>query len=65
MDVLENLYPRLSPGGYTIIDDYGAVPACKQAVDDYRARNAIVEPIQRIDWTGVFWRKGGLSSRAG
>ena len=58
MDVLENLYPRLSPGGYAIIDDYGAVPACRQAVEDYRARNGIAEPIQRIDWTGVFWRKG-------
>ncbi|MDQ2948006.1 MAG: TylF/MycF family methyltransferase [Acidobacteriota bacterium] len=59
MDVLENLYPRLSPGGYAIIDDYGAVPACRQAVEDYRARNGIAEPIQRIDWTGVFWRKEG------
>ncbi len=58
IDVLENLYPRLSPGGYAIIDDYGAVPACKQAVEDYRARNGIVEPIQTIDWTGVYWRKG-------
>jgi O-methyltransferase len=57
MDVLENLYPRLSPGGYAIIDDYGAVPACKQAVEDYRGRMGIVDAIQTIDWTGVFWRK--------
>ena len=58
MDTLENLYPKLSPGGYAIIDDYGAVLACKQAVQDYRARRGIGEPIQTIDWTGVFWRKG-------
>lgn len=58
MDVLDNLYPRLSPGGYAIIDDYGAVPACKQAVEDYRARHGIDEPIQTIDWTGIFWIKG-------
>jgi O-methyltransferase len=58
MDVLENLYPRLSPRGYAIIDDYGAVAACKQAVEDYRARHGITDPIQMIDWTGVFWRKG-------
>jgi O-methyltransferase len=58
MDVLENLYPRLSPGGYAIIDDYGAVPACRRAVEDYRARQGITDPIQIIDWTGVFWRKG-------
>ena len=57
MDVLENLYPKLSPGGYAIVDDYHAVPACKQAVQDYRARHGIEEPIETIDWTGVFWRK--------
>ena len=58
MDVLENLYPKLSPGGYAIVDDYGAVPACRQAVTDYRSRHGIEEPIRTIDWTGVFWRKG-------
>lgn len=61
MDVLQNLYPKLSPGGYAIIDDYGAVAACRQAVDDYRQSHRIVEPIQKIDWTGVFWRKRGDS----
>ena len=57
MDVLENLYDKVSAGGYTIVDDYGAVPACKQAVDDFRARRAISEPLKKIDWTGVFWQK--------
>jgi O-methyltransferase len=57
--VLENLYPKLSPGGYVIVDDYGCVPACKQATEDYRARHGITEPVQRIDWTGVFWQKKG------
>lgn len=37
-----------------IVDDYGAVPACARAVDDYRAANAIEEPLKRIDWTGVY-----------
>ncbi len=27
------------------------------AVDAYRARYGIREPVQQIDWTGVFWRK--------
>lgn len=56
MDSLTNLYPGLSTGGYVIIDDYFALPACRQAVDDYRAEYGIVEPIQRIDWTGAYWR---------
>jgi O-methyltransferase len=57
MDALEALYPRLSRGGYCIIDDFGAVPACAQAVLDFRAKRAVEEPLQEIDWTGVFWRR--------
>jgi len=57
MDALQSLYHRLSLGGYVIIDDYGAVPNCKQAVDDFRADHKITEPLKEIDWTGVFWEK--------
>jgi O-methyltransferase len=59
MDVLEALYPKVSPGGFVIIDDYGGLPTCRAAVEDYRAEHGIVEPIEPIDWTGVFWRRGG------
>jgi O-methyltransferase len=57
MDALEALYPKLSPGGFLIMDDYGAVAACKKATHDYRERCGIREPIVPIDWTGVYWRK--------
>lgn len=57
MDALVNLYPKLSPGGYLIVDDYGAIPACKQAVTEYRAQHGIVDAIKPIDWTGAFWQK--------
>jgi O-methyltransferase len=57
MDALQNLYPKLSPGGYAIIDDYGWSPLCKQAVDDFRADRKVKEPLERIDWSGVFWEK--------
>ncbi|HBH54262.1 MAG TPA: macrocin O-methyltransferase [Planctomycetaceae bacterium] len=56
MVTLENLYPKLSPGGYCIVDDY-ALRTCQQAVDDYRSRHRINEPLLRADWTGVYWRK--------
>ncbi len=56
---LEALYPRLSPGGFLIVDDYGCLPQCRQAVDDYRKAQGIDEPIEEIDWTGVFWRRRG------
>jgi hypothetical protein len=58
MDTLINLYPKLSEGGYVIVDDYGAIPACRQAVHDYRSANSITEEIREIDWTGIFWQKG-------
>jgi len=61
MDALVHLYPRLSPGGYVIIDDYGAFKACAKSVHDYRKRQGITEEIYRIDWTGVFWQKKLLS----
>ncbi|ESY74863.1 TylF/MycF family methyltransferase [Mesorhizobium sp. M1050] len=56
MDSLEALYPRLSPGGFAIIDDL-AHPPCRQAVDDYRACNAIEAEVHEIDWTGGWWQK--------
>ena len=54
---LEHLYPKLSPGGFLIVDDYGAVGQCEQAVHDYRKREGIDAAIEPVDWTGVFWRK--------
>jgi O-methyltransferase len=54
---LEHLYPQLSPGGYVVIDDYGAVPSCRRAVHDFRSNHNVSEEMQAIDWTGVFWRK--------
>jgi hypothetical protein len=55
---LDALYPKLSVGGFAIIDDYGAVPACKQAVDDYRERHNIRDEIHWVDWTGAYWQRG-------
>lgn len=57
MDGLKALYPKLSPGGFLIVDDYGAVPACKKAVEDYRKEHNITEEMQSIDWTGAFWQR--------
>ncbi len=56
-DALAALYPKLSKGGYCIIDDYYAQSGQRQAVNEYRSANGIAEPIEKIDWTGAFWRK--------
>jgi Macrocin-O-methyltransferase (TylF) len=55
-EALTCLYPKLSPGGFAVIDDWSLQP-CRQAVTRYRDTHAITAPIEEIDWTGVFWRK--------
>ena len=64
MDSLEALYPRLCVGGYVIIDDYN-LPGARQATDDYRLRHGITESIQRVDWTGVYWRRSTAAYNGG
>lgn len=59
VQALDALYPRLSPGGYCIVDDYGAVEGCRVAVTDYRSAHGIADDILPVDATGVYWRKSG------
>ncbi|MFI4973000.1 MAG: TylF/MycF/NovP-related O-methyltransferase [Caulobacterales bacterium] len=49
---LEHLYPRLSPGGVLIIDDYGAWEGARKAVDEYFGARAAPILLNRIDDTG-------------
>jgi O-methyltransferase len=60
MDAITALYPKLSIGGYLIVDDYSAPGwerACGQAIRDYREQHGITEEIHQVDWTGVYWRR--------
>jgi hypothetical protein len=57
MDALVPLYPKLSSGGFAIIDDYNLVQSCNEAVDDFRRERGIQEPISLIEGGGAFWRK--------
>jgi len=59
-EVLENLYNKLAVGGYLIVDDYGAIFNCREAVNDFRARYGIKELIKKIDWTGIYWKKESI-----
>ena len=57
MDGLVNLYPKLSKGGYIIVDDYNAIEGCKKAITDYRNKHNITSEIFTIDWAGIYWKK--------
>lgn len=57
MDALVNLYPKLSVGGYVIIDDYGVIRMACRAVHDFREANGIRDEMYWADHSGVYWRK--------
>jgi hypothetical protein len=54
---LEHLYPKVAPGGFVIVDDYGTLGVCRQAVEEYRTRHGIDEPIHFVNRSCVYWRK--------
>jgi O-methyltransferase len=49
---LIHLYPRLSPGGVLIVDDYGHWSGARQAVDEYFSTLDPRPMLFRIDYTG-------------
>jgi hypothetical protein len=59
IDALTSLYPKLSPGGYLIVDDYGedTWTNCRRAVDEYRQASGILQPLIRVDAKCYFWQK--------
>jgi O-methyltransferase len=57
MDALVHLYPKLSVGGYVIVDDY-FLKGCSQAINDYRAQHNITDTMIPIDWASIYWQKG-------
>ena len=65
MEALVHLYDKVSAGGFVIVDDYGALPNCRAAVEDFRRERGIEDPVQPIDWTGVYWKKTAPATEAG
>ena len=56
MDGLVNLYPKLSVGGYMIVDDY-VLKGCNEAVHDFSAKLGITDKIIDIDGIGAYWQR--------
>lgn len=54
----------MSPGGYIVVDDFGAVEGCRRAIADYRMEKCIDSPIQDIDGIGAYWKVPALPERA-
>ena len=56
-DALAALYDKVAPGGYVILDDYGAFAGCRAAVAEFRRDRGITDPIEWIDDSGIYWRR--------
>lgn len=54
---LENLYDKVVPGGYVIIDDYGHWEGAKRALEEFFQKRNIKPELTKIDYTGVYFRK--------
>lgn len=54
---LESFEPKVSPGGFVVIDDYGAWEGARDATDEYRAERGIDAKLVEIDHTSAYWRK--------
>ena len=71
MDALKVLYPRLQSGGIVIVDDFIDWIGCREAVDDYRKAQNILDPIVLVPHRegeilrGAYWRKGSFSMEGG
>ncbi len=56
-DAMDNLYDKVSPGGFIIVDDYNAFVSCKQAIDDFQGKIGSEFGIVPIDRLAVYFRK--------
>ncbi len=57
IDPLIHLYDRVMEGGWVIVDDYGIVPACRQAVHDFFDTRGIAPKLTDIDGIGMAFAK--------
>jgi hypothetical protein len=57
LDALTQLYDKVSPGGFVIVDDYHSWSSCRRAVTEFLTARALTPGITTIDQDGVYWRK--------
>jgi hypothetical protein len=65
-DAIMALYDRVVPGGYIYVDDYGSFYGCRLAIDEFRTKYRIFEPMhyvrekknmRYIHFEAVWWKK--------
>lgn len=54
---LDSLYDQVVPGGFVIIDDYGAWEGCRRAVDEFLKARQLQIVWNEVDYTGRYFVK--------
>lgn len=54
---LDHLYDLVVPGGFVVIDDYGAYEGCKRAVDEFMQERGIRAFLHRVDQVCYYFVK--------
>jgi hypothetical protein len=62
-EALENLYHKVSDGGYVIVDDY-ALNGCRKAIEDFRIKHSIEDTVINIDGIGAYWQKNKINANS-
>ncbi|NJO52022.1 MAG: hypothetical protein HC840_24360, partial [Leptolyngbyaceae cyanobacterium RM2_2_4] len=55
--IFDNLYARISSGGFIQVDDYGYWEGCREAIHDFEMRRNLKFDIKTIDSTGIWFSK--------
>ena len=57
LDIFNNLYAKIVPGGIIQVDDYGWWDGCRKAIHEFEEARGVEFKLQRIDETGVWFAK--------
>jgi len=63
--VLETFYPRVSPGGCIVLDDFGYWEGCREAFYEFCQRHGEKPVLERVGPDQAFWFKGRSHNRQG
>ena len=56
---LERLCPCVEPGGWIVLDNYGADEGCRRATDEYLAKIGRSDALERFGHTQVYFQQVG------
>jgi O-methyltransferase len=61
---LDQLFDRVSPGGFIVLDDFGYWQGCREAWQDFQTLRGLSIPLIGVDGIGVYMQKPETPSAA-